>query len=215
MKIENSHATVKEAILLAYNEYQIQINTSDAKETAKVASMQRVTIQGQEENRLATTGISFYDFLQEKEYINENGIINVRNLTGETLSIGIGEGATDVYKIEENNNIYILKYYDENGNPEELLQLTNINNNLKTLTIEDIKGEFGRDVTIQYEEGMTWGEWINSEYNQVGMYLTQYNEVVIYTDTTKFMAVRGDREFMYGDDKIENDVSYYFTWLVS
>ena len=58
-KIENSHATIKEAILLAYNEYQTQINISDTKETVKVASMQRVTIQGQEENRLATTGTSF------------------------------------------------------------------------------------------------------------------------------------------------------------
>ena len=30
------------------------------------------------------------------------------------------------------------------------------------------------DITIQYEEGMTWEEWINSEYNTFGFSLTDY-----------------------------------------
>ena len=45
-KVEQSHGAVKEGISLAYNEYQIEINTAS---NMKVASTKTVQIQGKEE----------------------------------------------------------------------------------------------------------------------------------------------------------------------
>lgn len=39
----------------------------------------------------------------------------------------------------------------------------------KTLTIEETALSSGVWTTIEYEEGMTWAQWIDSEYNTVGL----------------------------------------------
>lgn len=133
-KKNNSHATVKDAISLAYSEYQIEINTSSSKkvkELTKVASTEIVKIQGKEENSLGKKTMSFFDFLIGKNYIYANGIVNIENLVGETLNLENGNktDSKDVYKIEEDteNNIYVLKYYDEKGRPETLWQVHGVN----------------------------------------------------------------------------------------
>ncbi len=46
-KIEQSHGAVKDSMSLAYNEYQIEINTAS---TEKIASTTKVEIKGEEEN---------------------------------------------------------------------------------------------------------------------------------------------------------------------
>ena len=89
----------------------------------KIASTSKVKIQGQEENYFTTPTMTFWQFLEEeKHYINEQGIINVEALVGETLSRGNGtDGTTDVYKIEKTeDNGYVLVYYDENNKKKEL-----------------------------------------------------------------------------------------------
>ena len=113
---EHADATVKEAIELVYSEYQIIINETTGKvieHETKIASTTQVKIQGKEENYLATPSMSFCDFLKdEKEYIDENGVIDVEKLTGENLNKGNGIGDNDVYKIVQEKGGYVLKYYE-------------------------------------------------------------------------------------------------------
>ena len=73
--IENCHATVKDAISLAYNEYQTELKTSEKQN-------------------------NFFDFLIEKNYIKEDGTIIAKELTGDTLKLGNGTDEKDVYKIK-------------------------------------------------------------------------------------------------------------------
>ena len=124
-KNEQADATVEEAVKLAWNEYQMMLNepTGEKNESrTKIASTSKVKIQGQEKNYSSTPTMTFWQFLEEeKHYINEQGIINVETLIGETLSRGNGTDGKDVYKIEETeNNGYVLVYCDENNNRKEL-----------------------------------------------------------------------------------------------
>ena len=128
-KNEQADATVEEAIKLAWNEYQMMLNepTGEKNESGtKIASTSQVTIQGQEKNYSSTPTMTFWQFLEEeKHYINEQGIINVETLIGETLSRGNGTDGKDVYKIEETeDNGYVLVYCDENNNRKELSTFT-------------------------------------------------------------------------------------------
>ena len=126
-KVEQSHGAVREAIALAYSEYQIEINTAS---NTKLASTEKVTIKGEEEKILSNTYSSFLDFLVQKGYatLDEDdetiGIINVENLTGSSQSLGNGT-ETDVYKIEEENGMYIVNYYDKDNQKEEIWNIVN------------------------------------------------------------------------------------------
>ena len=117
-KVEQSHGAVKDSMSLAYNEYQIEINTAS---TEKIASTTKVEIKGEEENYLANSD-TFMDFLLTKGYITDktSGKINVENLTGAKQALGNGTGETDIYKVEEENGTYIVNYYNDEGTPEEI-----------------------------------------------------------------------------------------------
>ena len=115
--IQQSHGAVREGIALAYNEYQIEINTAS---NGKLASTKTVQIQGKEEKALASYS-SFLDFLSQKGYADSStGIINVEALTGSRQSLGNGTGSSDVYKIEENGGNYEVNYYDINETPQQI-----------------------------------------------------------------------------------------------
>ena len=124
-KIEQSHGAVKEGIALAYNEYQIEINTAS---NMKVASTKTVQIQGKEEKTLASYS-SFLDFLESKGYIKEGttDVLNVEKLTGSKQALGNGT-YTDIYKIEEQEGSYVVNYYDDKGTPEEIWSIGNDDN---------------------------------------------------------------------------------------
>ena len=155
--IENCHATVKDSISLVYNEYQIELNTSES-------------------------ASDFFDFLKRKNYIQDDGTIRVKDLTGETLSLGNGIDGKDIYIIEEDTNSYILKYYDEEADPEELWNAAKKNSDVKTITIYD-RGELvGQDITIQYEDGMSWKDFLNSKYNN-GILGEKGDGRIIYRNT--------------------------------
>lgn len=121
-KIEQSHGAVRDGIALAYNEYQIEINTAS---NEKIASTETVQIQGKEERALASYS-SFLDFLLQKGYVtideenSSTGIINVEALTGSRQSLGNGTGSSDVYKIEEKGGNYEVNYYDINEVPQQI-----------------------------------------------------------------------------------------------
>ena len=62
-KTEQSHGAVKEAISLAYNEWQIEVNTGSR---TKLASTETVIINGKEEKAKAETEETFLQFLESK-----------------------------------------------------------------------------------------------------------------------------------------------------
>ena len=146
-KIEQAHGSVREGIALAYNEYQIEINTAS---NTKLASTETVTIQGKEERILANTYSSFLDFLVQKGYatLDEEdatiGIINVKALTGSSQALGNGMD-TDVYKIEEENGMYVVNYYDKDNQKEEIWSIVNNDNegDGSKYSVESIQGVFG------------------------------------------------------------------------
>ena len=115
---QQSHAAVREGISLAYNEWQIELKTSS---NTKIASTEKVTIQGKEERRESGTSTTFLDFLVSKNYVDETTkIINVENLTGSKQSLGNGTGTDDVYKIEEDDSNYKVVYYENSTTTTEI-----------------------------------------------------------------------------------------------
>lgn len=126
--IQNSHGAVKDSIALLYNEYQIQINTGN---TTKLASTETVAIPANEEKALANTSMTFLDFLkggnsQGINYIkaDTDNVLDVEVLTGSSQALGNGTN-TDVYKIEEQNGTYVVNYYDQNNNPQQIWSIAN------------------------------------------------------------------------------------------
>lgn len=111
-KIEQSHAAVKEAIRLEYNQWKIEVETSS---NVKLASTEMVSIQGEKEEAKAGTTETFFDYLVSKGYVDSTTkIINVEKLTGSKQALGNGAGTDDVYKLVEQNGEYEIVYY-ENG----------------------------------------------------------------------------------------------------
>ena len=135
-KNDQADGTVKEAVALLWNEYQLEIKSSSnegVKESTKIASTEITKIQGEEANYLATTATSFWDFLlTDKQVINGDGIVDVQKLTGQTLDRGNGtDGVTDVYKIErdEETNEYTLRYCVKAGEEENIWNVTETSTN--------------------------------------------------------------------------------------
>ena len=129
-KEEQAHAAVKEGIMLLYNEYKTkqEVNASKVQEETKVASTELVKIAENEGAEGATENLgSFKDFIQSKNIINANGIINVRNLLGQTLSIGNGTSkeSGDVYVFEEQKGIYKISYYTSETVSTSIYQIAN------------------------------------------------------------------------------------------
>ena len=123
---EQANSTIKDAIILAWNEYQIEINIPTAEVTndeIKIASTQTVQVKGEIEKSLISADTSFIDYLrEEKGYIDDEGVIDVEALTGQTFHRGNGtDGLTDVYKIEEKEGIITLTYYGNNEEDNSIL----------------------------------------------------------------------------------------------
>ena len=151
-KVEQSHGAIREGIALAYNEYQIEINTAS---NTKLASTETVQIQGREEKALASYS-SFLDFLVQKGYatLDEDdethettGIINATALTGSKQALGNGTD-TDVYKVEKENGIYIVNYYDEKGTSEEIWSIVNNQSSTDNVEINIIKTNIPNDEKV-------------------------------------------------------------------
>lgn len=115
-KIEQSHGTVRDSIALAYNEWQIELNTAS---TTKLASTEVVQIQGKEEHSLAVE-TDFLAWLVKKGYAESDGTLIVDELTGSKQALGNGEGTDDVYKLEQENGSYVVKYYESATNVKNI-----------------------------------------------------------------------------------------------
>ena len=164
-KIKQSHATVVEAISLKYNEYQIEIQTSETNEKGtKIASTVTIQVQGKEEKTMINETTNFFDYLLDQKCIDENGKIDVEKLVGQKQYLGNGTEETDIYKIVVEDNFCKLKYFPENGT-EEVLWQTEIETTSTNLITFNIDG-----VECEAEKGMTWEEWIDSAYNTIGAF---------------------------------------------
>ena len=102
-RIKNSHAVVTDAINLAYADYQIETQTS------------------------SNVNTGFTEYLLNKSYIDENNVINVANLVGSKQALGNGTGNTDVYKLEQESEKYILRYYGEDAETTTLWEVSESN----------------------------------------------------------------------------------------
>ena len=117
-KIEQSHGAVKDALALAYNEWQIEVRTAD---TTRLASKEVVTIKGKEEKSLAGTSSTFLEFLENNGYIKEGttDVLDVEELTGGKQALGNGD-TTDIYKIEEQDGKYVVNYIEEDNSKKQI-----------------------------------------------------------------------------------------------
>ena len=179
--IKQSHGAVKEGIILAYNEYQIEINTAS---NEKLASTEKVMIKGNEEKSLNSNSISFLDFLVEKGYADgETGVLDVEKLTGSKQSLGNGTD-TDVYKLEEEENNYVVNYYDEDNKKEEIWSIEKNNNTEEEIALEPDTGKEELILVYNVNEGDTIElpynlKWMDSERNE---YDAEFNFTVDWGD---------------------------------
>ena len=197
-KIQQSHGAVREEISLAYNEYQIEINTAS---NTKLASTETVQIQGKEEKALASYS-SFLDFLNSKGYIKEGttDVLNVEALTGSNQALGNGTD-TDVYKIEEQDGNYVVNYYDEDGTPEQIWSISD-STSTGDATLEPDTGKEALILVYNVSEGDT----IELPYN-----LKWYDEDNEYDATFDFTVDWGDgsTETITNADIAEKSIHQY------
>ena len=169
-KIEQSHGAVKEAISLAYNEWQIEINTGSRTKLASTeTSTETVIINEEEEKAKAGTSETFLQFLERKGYIKENttDVLDVEALTGGKQALGNGE-TTDIYKIEEQEGKYVVNYIDQSNNKKEIWT-TGIKENTET-------GEVTLDPDTGKEELILVYNLQNGDTIELPYYLTWYDE---------------------------------------
>ena len=152
-KIEQSHGAVKEAISLAYNEWQIEVNTGSR---TKLASTETVIINGEEEKAKAGTSETFLQFLERKGYIKENttDVLDVEKLTGSKQALGNGED-TDIYKIELKDGNYEVNYYGENGETRNIWSIASKDDSQGSATLEPDTGKEALILVYKVQPGDT------------------------------------------------------------
>ena len=167
-KEEQAHAAVKEEIMLLYNEYKTkqEVNASKVQEETKVASTEFVKIAENEGAEGTTENLgSFKDFIQSKNIINSDGIINVRNLLGQTLSLGNGTSkeSGDVYVFEEQDDYYNLTYYNKQIQQAKIYQIKNENAGEKVGAYHyfDSNTGSGRIIQVNFERN-DYGVWVQN-----------------------------------------------------
>ena len=164
-KEEQAHAAVKEGIMLLYNEYRTkqEVNSSKVQEETKVASTELVKIAANSGEEGTTENLgTFKDFIQSKNIISADGIINVRNLLGQTLSLGNGTSkeSGDVYVFEEQDDYYNLTYYNKQIQQAKIYQIKNENAGEKLIATHYFDSNTGSGCIIK----------VNFERNDYGCY---------------------------------------------
>ena len=165
-KEEQAHAAVKEGIMLLYNEYKTkqEVNASKVQEETKVASTELVKIAENEGAEGTTENLgTFKDFIQSKNIINLDGIINVRNLLGQTLSLGNGTSkeSGDVYVFEEQDDYYNLTYYNKQIQQAKIYQIKNENAGEKLIATHYFNSNTGsgRIIQVNFEQNDIYSKY--------------------------------------------------------
>ena len=200
-KIQTEQASIIEAIELAYSDFEIEMKTMNLEQgdSSKLASLSNVKM---ERYAIEVLDPTFWNYLvYEKECMNEDGVINVESLVGTELSTGKGDATDkkDVYILEEIENQYVLKYYDNNSSSKELWRVSN--EATKKVLVYDVDGE-SVAFEIEFEDGMTWGEWIESEYNTLEIYV---DYIIRYQGTYYICTLNSSVEL---EDEIDENEEY-------
>ena len=200
-KIQTEQASIIEAIELAYSDFEIEMKTMNLEQgdSSKLASLSNVKM---ERYAIEVLDPTFWNYLvYEKECMNEDGVINVESLVGTELSTGKGNATDkkDVYILEEIGNQYVLKYYDDDSASEELWKISSVST--KTVAVYDVDGE-SVAFEIEFEDGMTWGEWIESEYNTLEIY---EDYIICYQGTYCICTLNSSVEL---EDEIDENEEY-------
>ena len=193
-KIEQSHATVKEGIGLAYNEYQIEVKTGEE-----------------------TT--DFLSFLTGKTYTESNGKIIVENLTGSKQALGNGEGTSDIYKVEGQENTYIVNYYDKNGTPQEIWNIEGSNTGTEDLGEVTLDPDTGKEAlileyqvsagdTIELPYDLEWVEFPNGMDNGPVVNDAIFNFEVDWGDGTKESGITNANIAEKAKHQYQNEGTY-------
>ena len=94
-RIRQSHSQEGESIGLKYTEYLTDV-------------------------RMNNESSGFMDYMKNKGYISDDGVIDNKNLIGSKLPLGNGSGRKDVYVLEETDDGFSANYYDKDEKPEEV-----------------------------------------------------------------------------------------------
>ena len=191
-KEEQAHAAVKEGIMLLYNEYRTkqEVNSSKVQEETKVASTELVKIAENEGAEGTTENLgSFKDFIQSKNIINSDGIINVRNLLGQTLSLGNGTSkeSGDVYVFEEQDDYYNLTYYNKQIQQAKIYQIKNENAGEKLIATHyfDSNTGSGRIIQVNFKRN-DYSIWAQNILNGK----TPEEKEKIFLETVSYMDMK-------------------------
>ena len=227
-RIQTDHASVKEAMDLAYSDFKLEQENEYLEEgnSARVASLDIINIDRYAEDEINTLSSFPIYLIYEKECMDQNGVLNVEKLVGSELSTGKGniEDGTDIYVLEEIDNKYVLKYYDDNSNSEEIWRVSEDSTNTVEVKYyesgeadfdikfeEELSGEIAFE--IEYEDGMTWNEWAETEYNNVGI-ITDNVSVddsdIVTTDFNYRLCKKIDNKIycVKSDEKIDDSIEY-------
>ena len=225
-RIQTDHASIKEAMDLAYSDYQLEFVNMYLEEgnSTRVASLSVVEV-----DRYALQDIEHGEFLYYmiyKGYINVDGVIDVENLVGSELSTGKGniEEGTDIYVLEEIGNNYVVTYYDDNSDSEEIWKVSE--NSTNTVEVKYYEsGEADFDISfneelsgkiafeIEYEDGMTWNDWSETEYNNVGIITDNVSVddsyIVTYPNGYRLCKKIDNKIYnVKSDEKIDDSIEY-------
>ena len=196
-KEEQAHAAVREGIMLLYNEYKTkqEVNASKVQEETKVASTELVKIAANSGAEGATENLgTFKDFIQSKNIINANGIVNVRNLLGQTLSIGNGTSkeSGDVYIFEEQDDYYNLTYYNKQIQQAKIYQIKNENAGEKLIATHyfNSKTGSGRIIQVNFEQNDIYSKY-HDDYDTYAQNIldgkTPEEKEKIFLETVSYM----------------------------
>ena len=191
-KEEQAHAAVKEGIMLLYNEYKTkqEVNSSKVQEETKVASTEFVKIAANSGEEGTTENLgSFKDFIQSKNIISADGIINVRNLLGQTLSLGNGTSkeSGDVYVFEEQDDYYNLTYYNKQIQQAKIYQIKNENAGEKLIATHYFNSNTGSGRIIQVNfKRNDYGIWAQNILNGK----TPEEKEKIFLENESHMAIK-------------------------
>lgn len=201
---EQTHSEVKEQIIFEYNAYQIDKyvsnNEQEEKEIAEIASIKTIkiaentttqnnttmqnntTTQNTTTQNTTTKTITFWEYLLKKQYIEDNGKVNVEKLLGKKASLGNGTGDTDIYKFELKDGEYSLSYIKS---ATEIIKIWNVKTNDKVAaTIDPAQFEYkvnadGKTITITELKAGFGEDYIYNDFGNKGKLVKDSNGNVI------------------------------------
>lgn len=144
-------------------------------ERGKSTSTQKAVKDGKITYKTDTSEL-YFDVGNKRQEINAN---DAKTLSGASLI------HTDLqYNKERIPSSYLLK---EKLNTKISANINNATETLNLWSVKVYEVDLGQDITIQCEENMTWGEWVNSPYNSpIGFHVDLDNSGLIILESSYY-----------------------------